>query len=164
MRMLSAPSPNWSERKAPVDCIVLHATADTNGKASVEWCQNPASQVSYHCIIDRDGTLYNLVPAIRKAWHAGVSSFQGRGFCNDYAIGVSFANRNDGVEPYPETQLNVGAAVCAGYMKRFPAITLDRITTHAVVSPGRKSDPKPPAFDLDAFKARVQRELTPPTP
>src|SRR4051812_17037182 len=98
MRLIPAPSPNWNTRHSDVDAIVLHATADTDTKASIKWCQTPKPEnpnpVSYHCIIDRDGTVYTLVPAARRAWHAGVSSFQGEPNCNDYAIGVSFANKN----------------------------------------------------------------------
>jgi N-acetyl-anhydromuramyl-L-alanine amidase AmpD len=159
MKLIQAPSPNWNARPSGVriDCIVLHCTADTNTKASVNWCQSPKSKVSYHQIIDRDGTVYSLVDLHKRAWHAGVSSFNGRGDCNDYAIGISFGNNNAG-EVYPEVQLAVGAAVVAGCMKGFPEITLDRITTHAAVAPGRKTDPAPP-FDLAAFKLRVQGEL-----
>ena len=80
---------------------------------------------------------------------------------NDYSIGVSFANDNTGTEPYPEAQLAVGAALVAGYLRRFPAITIERITRHKDVAlpAGRKTDPAAPAFALLAFKARVAREL-----
>lgn len=159
MRVVTYPSPNFNARPGPLDAVVLHATADTDGEASVHWCADPASKVSYHVIVDRDGVVYALVDVLKRAWHAGVSSFQGRPNCNDYAIGVSFANRNDGKEPYPEIQLAVAAALVAGYMRRFPAITIDRITTHAIVAPTRKTDPRPPAFNLAAFKLRVLGEL-----
>lgn len=167
MKIVNVPSPNWTTRPAgvQVSCVLLHATADHDTAASVEWCRTPKPKnpnpVSYHDIVDRDGTLYHLVDLDKRAWHAGVSSFKGQANVNDYSIGLSFANDNSGTEPYPDVQLAVGAALVAGYMKRFPAISLDRITTHrAVAIPvGRKSDPAPPAFDLAAFKLRVQREL-----
>jgi N-acetyl-anhydromuramyl-L-alanine amidase AmpD len=175
------PSPNFNSRHGTaISAIVLHATADRDTAASVQWCCTPAPKnpkpVSYHSIIDRDATLFSLVDVLNRAWHAGYSSFKGVGNVNDYAIGLSFANANDGIEPYPDAQLAAGAALVAGYMRRFPAITIDRITTHAVVRaewhqlfPGHpevevKTDPAPPAFDLVAFKVRVARELlkTPP--
>jgi N-acetyl-anhydromuramyl-L-alanine amidase AmpD len=167
MRIVPYASPNFNTRPCPIDAVLLHATADDDTEASVHWCCTPKpanpNPVSYHVIVDRDGTVYTLVDVSKRAWHAGVSSFLGRGNVNDYSIGVSFANKNDGREPYPEVQLAVGAALVASYLKRFPAITIDRVTTHAVVAlpPGRKTDPRPPAFDLAAFKLRVLRELTP---
>lgn len=165
MRLVQRPSPNHGPRPAgvPISCIVLHATADTNTLASVEWCCTPKPKnpdpVSYHAIVDRDGTVFALVPAERRAWHAGVSTFLGVPNCNDYAIGLSFGNRNDGAEPYPSVQLQVGAALCAEWMRRFPAITLERITTHREVAPGRKTDPMPPAFNAGKFRALVALEL-----
>lgn len=168
MRVVASPSRNHGPRpegaRGVVSCVVLHATADDDAMTSVRWCQTPAPEnpapVSYHTIVDRDGTVYTLVPLTRRAWHAGVSVFGGRANVNDFSIGLSFANRNDGVEPYPEVQLAVGAALVASYARLFPAITVDRITTHRAIAPTRKTDPAPPAFDFDAFRLRVLRELT----
>lgn len=166
MKLVQHPSPNWNHRPCAVDAIILHATADRDTAVSVAWCcatkaQNP-NPVSYHVIVDRDGTVYALVPTDKRAWHAGVSRFDGRDGCNDFAIGLSFANANDGAEPYREEQIAVGAALVAEWMKKYPAVTLERITTHAAVAlpPGRKTDPAPPAFDVDAFRQRVTEELT----
>ena len=162
MRIVQKSSPNQGARPLGtiVDTIVLHADASPTADASVSWIVSPKSQVSYHVLVDREGTVYTFVPIQRRAWHAGVSSFQGRPNCNDYSIGLAFANKNDGVEPYTDAQYAVGAALCASYMRLHRAITLDRITTHAIVSPGRKTDPK--GFDLDAFRALVQQELDTP--
>lgn len=154
-------SPNWNHRPpgVAIDCVVLHATASSNTDADVEWCcttkpKNP-NPVSYHAIIDRDGVIYALVDTRYRAWHAGTSSFMGRPNCNNYSIGISFANRNDGKEPYTDQQYEVGAALVAGYIAVNPAITLDRITTHALVATplGRKTDPE--GFDLSRFLTLV---------
>jgi N-acetylmuramoyl-L-alanine amidase len=176
MKLLNHPSPNWNERPGgaeDVDTVTLHATADQDTAAAVTWCCTPAPKnpkpVSYHTIVDRDASVIVLVSSTRRAWHAGRSLFHGRADVNDFSIGLSFANRNDGVEPYPPEQLAVGAALVAGWMKRYPKITLDRITTHAAIrSAWRvthpeaeiKTDPAPPAFDLDKFRLTVMRELT----
>lgn len=145
-------SPNQNTRPAPVSAIVLHCDAASDAKASASWILSPQSKVSYHVLIDRDGTTYHFVPVEKRAWHAGVSTFQGVANCNDYSIGLSFANTNKG-EPYTEAQLDVAAALCKEWMVRFPAITRERVTTHAIVAPGRKTDPL--GFDLAAFKARL---------
>ena len=44
-------------------------------------------EVSAHCLIRRDGSIIQYVSFNDKAWHAGVSSFQGREQCNDFSIG-----------------------------------------------------------------------------
>lgn len=153
-------SPNWNARpaKARVDCIVLHADAAVTVAQSLSWMMARESKVSYHYLIGRMGDVYQLVDDEQRAWHAGVSSFKGKGDCNGYSIGVSFGNRNDGVEPYREEQLAAGVRLCADLMGKFPGITLERITTHAAVAlpPGRKTDPGP-CFPLQEFVARVGR-------
>ena len=45
-------------------------------------------RVSAHCLIKRDGHILQFVPFDKRAWHAGVSSFQGVNQCNDYSIGI----------------------------------------------------------------------------
>jgi N-acetylmuramoyl-L-alanine amidase len=161
--VIHRPSPNYNHRPGGIEPtgILLHATAGKSASSDLSWICSRKSQVSYHDLIDRDATIYRLVDPMHRAWHAGVSSFRGVPDCNNYMIGVAFANDNTGAEPYPEAQLAVGAALVAGYLRRFPHITLDRVTTHRVVAlpPGRKTDPMPPAFALLAFKARVAKEL-----
>jgi N-acetyl-anhydromuramyl-L-alanine amidase AmpD len=162
MRLVQHVSPNWNHRpaNAVVDCVVLHATADSDTAASVSWCCTPkpknTNPVSYHVIVDRDGTVHQLVETTKRAWHAGASNFNGRDNCNDYSIGLSFANRNDGIEKYTDAQYAVGAALVAQWMRKHPAITLDRVTTHALVARplGRKTDPL--GFDLHRFLTLVQ--------
>lgn len=165
MKLILRPSPNFSDRPAgaTVNCVVLHATAGPDAQQDLNWLCNKASKASSHALIDRDATVYSLVDVNKKAWHAGVSSFNGQPNVNDYSIGIELANDNEG-EPYPEAQLAVCAALVANYIKKFPAISIDRITTHAKVAipVGRKTDPF--GFDLPAFKLRVQRELLPEAP
>jgi N-acetyl-anhydromuramyl-L-alanine amidase AmpD len=163
MNVRQHPSPNHSARPVgvAVDCVVLHATADSDTIASVRWCCTPKpgnpNPVSYHSIIDRDGTAYYLVDPARRAWHAGVSSYKGRTDVNDFSIGLSFGNKNDGVEKYTDEQYRIGAALVAQWMQRFPKISIDRITTHAEIAPGRKTDPV--KFDMVRFRTLVAVEL-----
>lgn len=166
MKLVQMTSPNKGARPVgvEVDCIVLHATADDDTMASVRWCCTPKpdnpNPVSYHSIIDRDGTVYHLVSPIKRAWHAGISHYKGRDDVNDFSVGISFGNRNDGKEKYTDQQYLTGAALVASLMKAFPKITLERITTHAEIAPGRKTDPV--AFDMVRFKTLVAAELAKP--
>lgn len=44
--------------------------------------------VSAHFLIRRDGALVQFVSCLDRAWHAGVSLWQGRSRCNDFSIGI----------------------------------------------------------------------------
>lgn len=149
MLIIHRASPHFSDRPAAISLIVLHCDAGKTDEGTLSWLANPKSKVSYHYLVGRDGTIYQIVDEAQKAWHAGVSEFQGVKLCNNYSIGCAFANRNDG-EPYTPAALASMAELCRDIMARHPAITKDRITTHYIVSPGRKSDPVPP-FSLTAF-------------
>lgn len=141
-----------------IDTIVVHADAGKNAAGTVSWIEDDGSNVSYHSFVERDGDLHRFVEPERRAWHAGKSVFKGRSDVNDFSLGLSFANRNDGVEEYTEIQYQVGAAEAAGWMRKYPKITMDRITDHATISPGRKTDPGP-RFDMTKFKHYVQLTL-----
>ena len=45
-------------------------------------------KVSVHFLIDREGGIIQFVPVIRRAWHAGHSSLQGRVRVNDFSVGI----------------------------------------------------------------------------
>jgi N-acetylmuramoyl-L-alanine amidase len=156
-------SPNQSPRPEGsfIDAIILHADAGKSDIGTISWIQRPESKVSYHYLVGRTGTVYQFVPDDRKAWHAGVSSFEGRAFCNNYSLGVSFANDQKG-EPFTALQLSAGVELVAELCRTYE-IPLNRITTHAAVSPGRKTDPGK-LFPLHDFLARVGSILAlPPT-
>lgn len=142
------------------DTVVVHADASKKASSTVSWIEDDGSDVSYHSFVERDGDLHRLVEPERRAWHAGKSRFGGRTDVNDFSLGISFANRNDGVEEYTEIQYQVGAAEVATWMRRYKKITLDRIVTHAMVATpaGRKTDPGP-QFDMEKFKLYIQRTL-----
>lgn len=156
MRTVAVASPNHNARPkgTVVDCVVLHSDASATARASIDWIKSKESKVSYHTLIDRDGTAYKFVQPSRRAWHAGPSEFQGRPDCNNYSLGLAFANKNDG-EPFTAAQYESAAIVILGWMSMYPQITPDRITTHAIVATpaGRKTDPV--GFDIERLRALI---------
>lgn len=158
LRIISRPSPHHNARPAgtKIDLVVLHADAGRTEEGTLGWLASKESGVSYHYLIGRLGTIYQCVPDKRRAWHAGASVFEGRPNCNNYSLGVSFANRQDG-EPFNARQLEAGVRLVADLCARH-GIPVERITTHAAVSPGRKVDPGP-LFPLEDFLARVAAAL-----
>lgn len=108
---------------------------------TIERMLNPESKVSYHCLIDLDGTRCTLVPETEVAWHAGASRFMGRERCNDFLLGVSFAGDTDLA---PLTPAQVASAIeWLGARWEPLGWDLGRMTDHRQVAPGRKRDLNP---------------------
>ncbi|WP_299083240.1 1,6-anhydro-N-acetylmuramyl-L-alanine amidase AmpD [uncultured Paraglaciecola sp.] len=109
-------------------------------------------RVSAHCLIRRDGHILQFVPFDKRAWHAGVSSFQGVTRCNDYAIGVELEGADH--IAYTQAQYQSLSNLTKTLMQQYPAITLGRIVGHNDIAPGRKTDPGF-AFDWSAYRQMI---------
>ncbi len=156
-------SPHQDERPPAVaiDLIVIHGISLPANEFGGPWiddlflgrldCQAHASfidlqglRVSSHFLIRRDGELIQYVPLHRRAWHAGISSFEGRQSCNDFSIGIELEGADH--LPYAPKQYQRLKRLCRNLMNLYPAITLPRIVGHSDIAPDRKTDPGP-AFD-----------------
>lgn len=107
-------------------------------------------RVSAHLYIKRSGEIIQFVPFHRRAWHAGVSYFDGRAACNDFSIGIELQGADD--IPYTSAQYHQLARVSLELMSVYPTITRNRIVGHAQIAPNRKTDPGQ-AFDWKAYYA-----------
>jgi N-acetyl-anhydromuramyl-L-alanine amidase AmpD len=65
-----SPNQEYLRRGQKIQGFVIHKT-EGSFKSAVDWCNNSKSQVSYHFIIDMDGTDICLVMPENTAWHAG---------------------------------------------------------------------------------------------
>lgn len=111
-------------------------------------------QVSAHLLIERTGALIQFVSFDARAWHAGVSCYEGRDNCNDFSIGIELEGTDD--EPYTGLQYFQLANVVTALLDAYPGLDVGRIVGHSDIAPGRKTDPGP-AFDW----ARLRRSLSP---
>lgn len=93
-------------------------------------------RVSAHFVVRRDGELLQCVPTVRRAWHAGLSSWRGRSRCNDFSVGVELEGCN--VLPYEDVQYAVLRALVAALKRRHPVAD---VVGHSDIAPGRKVDP-----------------------
>ena len=109
-------------------------------------------KVSAHLLIRRDGSLRQYVPFNRRAWHAGISRFEGRERCNDFSIGIELEGSVN--QPYTDAQYQQLAAVTQLILIEYPDITVDRITGHSDIAPERKTDPGP-FFDWQRYKGLI---------
>lgn len=96
-------------------------------------------RVSAHCVIRRNGEVLQYVPFNKRAWHAGISNFDGREKCNDFSIGIELEGTD--TTPYTDFQYEQLAELAVALMRYYPQITLDRIVGHEHIAPGRKTDP-----------------------
>jgi N-acetyl-anhydromuramoyl-L-alanine amidase len=98
-------------------------------------------KVSAHILIRRNGELVQYVSFDQRAWHAGVSEYQGRQRCNDFSIGIELEGSVN--QPYSELQYQQLAAVTKLLLANYPKLNRQQIVGHSDIAPGRKDDPGP---------------------
>ncbi|MEZ5947609.1 MAG: N-acetylmuramoyl-L-alanine amidase [Hyphomonas sp.] len=147
MDIIASPSPNFDDRQYPVDMLVLHYTGMESGQAALDRMCDPEAKVSAHYMVWEDGRIDRLVAEDRRAWHAGVSSWQGEQDLNSRSIGIEIVNGGhdfplpDGsLPPFPMLQINalieLIQMILAGH-----DIPQSRIVGHSDIAPLRKQDP-----------------------
>ncbi|MEK1939050.1 MAG: 1,6-anhydro-N-acetylmuramyl-L-alanine amidase AmpD [Pseudomonas sp.] len=107
-------------------------------------------RVSAHFLIERDGRVTQFVSCLDRAWHAGVSLFEGRDNCNDFSLGIELEGTDD--QPFADEQYAALAQLSGQLCRAFTAITPQRICGHSDIAPGRKTDPGA-CFDWPRFYA-----------
>ena len=168
-----APSPNYNARPEQCDpyLLVVHSISlppyRFSGPAVVQFFQNTLDfdthpwfthirdvRVSAHFFIRRSGHIVQFVSTWDRAWHAGISSFDGREQCNDFSIGIELEGAD--AVPYTPIQYQRLAALsrCLAHFHPIRAIR-----GHEHIAPGRKSDPGP-AFNWHAYRLHSQLPTT----
>ncbi|WP_084422146.1 N-acetylmuramoyl-L-alanine amidase [Henriciella litoralis] len=147
MKIIQRPSPNFNERKAPLDMLVLHYTGMETGDAALERMCDEEASVSAHYMIRECGEVVQLVAEDKRAWHAGVSRWQGDEDLNSRSIGIEIVNGghdwpdDDGALPaYPDAQIDAVIALSKAIIERW-SIPQTRIVGHSDIAPARKKDP-----------------------
>jgi AmpD protein len=102
------------------------------------YAQLQGMRVSAHFLIRRRGELLQFVDCDQRAWHAGVSAFQGRERCNDFSVGVEL--EGDEHSPFTAAQYRRLASLTRILAQRYP---LRWLAGHSDIAPGRKIDPGP---------------------
>ena len=136
-------------RTRPCTTVVLHATAGSSLSGALSALK--ARELSYHYLIEKDGTVTKCVPYQRVAFHAGDSVGPNGPGVNSYSVGISFVNLNDGNDPYTAKQWEAARNLVYDLKGVLP---LEWVTSHARISPGRKTDPR--GFNLPMFAREVQ--------
>ena len=135
------PTPNFSKgRIITPKAIVLHHTSGSY-VGSVSWCLNPESQVSYHCIIKKNGERTVLAADNQRTWHAGKSYWRNKPDLNSWSLGVAFEG-DSYKEPLTEDMINSAIEYMVPRMKKL-SLTIKDVTDHRTISPNRKNDLNP---------------------
>ncbi|AZE71076.1 1,6-anhydro-N-acetylmuramyl-L-alanine amidase [Pseudomonas synxantha] len=165
------PSPNFNERpEGEISLLVVHNISlppaqFATGKVQ-EFFQNRLNisehpyfegiahlRVSAHFLIERDGIVTQFVSCRERAWHAGVSCFEGREVCNDFSLGIELEGTDE--LPFTDAQYRSLIDLTRQLLTAYPKITQQRICGHSDIAPGRKTDPGP-AFDWTRFLSALQ--------
>ena len=149
------PSPNFEQRppSSAVDLVVLHSISlppgEFVGDAIAKFFTNTLDhdshayfdhlrgvKVSAHFLIRRGGELIQFVSCDQRAWHAGVSTHQGRNNCNDFSIGIELEGlEGDTFTPYQYESL---ISLLPSLFAQYP---ISSIAGHEHIAPARKKDP-----------------------
>jgi len=138
------PSPNHDSRgtSSRIDMLVLHYTGMRSAVAALDRLCDPAARVSAHYLVEEDGVVWRLVPETRRAFHAGLSCWEGERDLNPVSIGVEIVNPGHewGYRPFAEPQMAAVERLCRDILSRYP-IPAHRVVGHSDIAPNRKTDP-----------------------
>jgi len=168
------PSPNTDERPegVDIDLLVLHSISLPPGQYGGHWIEelftNQLSpddhpyfkeieglNVSSHILIRRDGSIIQFVPFHKRAWHAGVSSYENRVQCNDFSIGIELEGTDTSDFEIAQYQQLTSLILCLE--QSYPYITTAKIAGHSDISPDRKADPGT-GFDWELLENLLKSE------
>ena len=159
------PLPFHDARPSSFDLVVVHYTATTRAESALRILAR--RRLSAHFLIGTRGRLFQMVPTRRRAWHAGVSAFQGREGVNAFSIGVEMVNPGplrqahgawmagsarwtgpvsqrdgEGWAGWPDRQIAALLDLLAWIGQVHPSVR-GHVTGHGEIAPARKVDPGP---------------------
>lgn len=160
MSVIFIASPNHNARPGDrlPDMLVLHSSAGVNSDG---WICNPAPHgdprkaVSYHGIVKKDGVKKQFVDFKRRAWACGASFWLGRSDINNFSVSLAYENLDNGLDPYPELQLESMLEWSYEVVKLFHIDVATMVAGHYQISPKRKNDPYP--HRMNDFRAELLR-------
>ena len=139
------PSPNFG-RRVDVDrpdMLVIHYTAMECAERAIAWLSAPESHVSSHYLIGPDGAIVQMVCETARAWHAGVSHWQGTSDINSRSIGIEISHpgpKQQICPDYSDEQMEQVIALSADICGRYN-IPPANVVGHSDIAPHRKQDP-----------------------
>jgi N-acetylmuramoyl-L-alanine amidase len=157
------PSPNHGERTRAVSMLILHYTGLPTAEAALSLLTSSAAEVSAHYFVEEDGSIAQLVPEDRRAWHAGKGFWAGETDINSASIGIEIVHPGHrDPRPFPSVQMAAVAALSRDICMR-RGIAAERVLAHSDTAVGRKIDPGE-FFPWGALAAAGVGRYAPPAP
>ncbi len=127
---------NFGMRKPNI--VIIHYTAQKSCEQTLQTFTKPATQVSAHYVICKDGTLHHMLNDYLRAWHAGAGKWGNSNDINSNSIGIEIDN--NGVDSFSTAQINTLNGVLA-FLKKAYNIPAANFIGHSDIAPTRKPDP-----------------------
>ncbi len=145
MRKIVKLSPNYSQKnrgKKNINFVIIHYTGMQSEIESLNKLRDPKSKVSCHYLINRKGTLVQMVKEKDVAWHAGKSKWKNFKSLNHNSIGIELENKGHtyGYENFTKSQLNCLVKLCKRIKSKY-SIENKNFLGHSDIAPLRKIDP-----------------------
>lgn len=154
-RLILSPNHDARPPSAEVDMIVIHNislppnqyggpgimqlfTNELDPQEHPYYAEIAHLKVSSHFLIRRTGELIQFVSCEHRAWHAGLSQWQGRERCNDFSVGIELEGSD--MEVFEDMQYVTLQMLIKALKNRYP---IRHIVGHSDIAPGRKTDPGP---------------------
>jgi N-acetylmuramoyl-L-alanine amidase len=138
------PSGNRDAREGGLkpSILLLHYTGMSTAESAILWLAAPEARVSCHYVVDEAGTITQMVPEAARAWHAGLSHWQGATEINSHSIGIEIHNpgHDGGYPDFPEAQMRSVEALSLDIIGRH-GIEARHVLAHSDIAPRRKKDP-----------------------
>lgn len=131
-----AGTTNFNLRKPNI--VVIHHTAQASCEQTLKTFTTPATSVSAHYVICKDGVVHHMLNDYLRAWHGGVGRWGNINDVNSSSIGIELDN--NGVDSFPASQINSLLIVLDTLKKRY-GIPVANFIGHADIAPTRKTDP-----------------------
>ncbi len=135
-------SPKYESRADGINpyILLMHYTGMESGQAAIDRLTDPESGVNVHYIVEENGKIHESVPENKRAWHAGVSFWQGEEDINSASIGIEVVNPGHefGYVGFPQDQMDAVLKLSQDIQKRHD---IHFVLGHSDVAPERKQDP-----------------------
>lgn len=152
-RYTANPGTYGSRNGTDIDAIMLHHTAGSTASGAAQALNSRG--LSAHYVIDKDGTIYQMVGDERRAFHAGAGSIRGDGRdINDRSIGIEIVNLGNGTDPYTEAQYRALEKLVPYLTNRYDIPTRNIVGHSETGNPNRPASRPEPSRNFDWERIR----------
>ena len=133
---------NYNDRKiSSINHIIIHYTNLPNHTEAIKYLCSSEKKVSSHFLISKKGDIYNLVPEVHRAWHAGLSKWEDKTDINSSSIGIELDYFPNDFNKKYSNKLIQSLIELLKYLISKYKIDKKNILGHSDIAPYRKIDP-----------------------